>query len=52
MSNESSSFATLGCIVSGILSWLKWHSVGWAILHAICGWVYVIYYAIVYGIKF
>ena len=39
----------IGSIVAGVLSYLKWHSVGYMILHAICGWIYVIYYAFKYG---
>lgn len=27
-----------------MLSWLKWQSFWWAILHAIFGWAYVAYY--------
>lgn len=39
---------SLGSVVAGIISWMKWHSIGWAIVHAIFGWFYVIYYFIVY----
>ncbi len=28
------------------LSWLINHHVGWAFLHGLCGWGYVIYYAL------
>lgn len=40
----------IGTVIAAILSWSKWHSIGWAILHGILSWVYVIYYLIVYGI--
>jgi len=32
-----------------VLSYVKWKSIGWAILHGCLGWVYIIYYAIRYG---
>lgn len=35
----------LGGIVAAILSWTTWHSIGWAIVHMLCGWLYVIYWA-------
>ena len=41
--------ASIGSIAAAALSWMKWHSVGYAILHALCGWLYVIYYFITYG---
>jgi hypothetical protein len=40
----------LGLATAGTLSWMKWHSVGLCILHAGCGWIYVIVYLIRYGI--
>ena len=42
----------LGTIAAAVLSWTTWHSVGWAIVHAIFGWLYVIYYLIAYGWPF
>ena len=48
-SNSCGGGVSLGSIVAGVISWMKWHSVGYAILHAICGWFYVIYYWIEYG---
>lgn len=52
MSKENSNleiFGFTGSIWAGILSYLKWHSFGWAIFHStICGWFYVIYYFIRY----
>lgn len=32
-----------------VISYCNWHSVGWAILHGLLSWVYVIYYVIRYG---
>jgi hypothetical protein len=39
----------IGCILALILSVMKWHSVGWAIVHCFLGWFYVIWYVCVYG---
>jgi hypothetical protein len=49
MSDTSNGAITLGNVVAGLLSWMKWHSAGYAILHAMCSWIYVIYYAFKYG---
>lgn len=49
MSASASGGISLGSVVAGILSWMKWHSVGYAIIHAICGWLYVVYYILKYG---
>ena len=40
--------ATIGSIIAFALSYNTWHSIGWAIIHAIFGWFYDIYFAIVY----
>lgn len=34
----------LGTALAVVLSWTKWHSLGWAIWHGWCSWFYVIYY--------
>lgn len=41
--------ATVGTALAVVLSYAKWKSIGWAILHGCLGWVYIIYYAIRYG---
>ena len=38
----------LGTLIAVLISWSMWKSVGWAILHGILGWFYVIYYLITY----
>lgn len=38
----------LGAALAVVISYVKWGSIPWAILHGILGWVYVIYYAIKY----
>lgn len=35
---------TFGTLVAVYLSWTTWHSVGWAIVHGLLSWFYVIYY--------
>lgn len=37
-----------GCALAMIISYTHWHSIGWAILHGLLNWVYVIYYIIKY----
>jgi len=39
---------TMGGALAMILSYAKWHSILWAILHGVFGWFYVIYFAIKY----
>jgi hypothetical protein len=38
----------LGTLIAVIVSWTVNHSIGWCILHGILGWIYVIYYLIMY----
>ena len=38
----------LGAVLAVVISYVKWQSIGWAILHGILGWIYVIYYLIKY----
>ncbi len=40
--------AMLGAVLAMIISYVNWHSVGWAILHGMLNWVYVLYYIIRY----
>ncbi len=41
---------SFGSALAMVISYVNWHSILWAILHGILSWVYVIYYAIRYGI--
>lgn len=34
----------LGAILGAVISYVKWGSIGWAMLHGSLGWIYVIYY--------
>lgn len=37
-----------GAVLACVISYVNWGSVGWAMLHGLLGWVYVIYYVIKY----
>jgi len=37
-----------GSALAMVISFVTWKSVGWAILHGLLGWIYVIYYVIRY----
>lgn len=39
---------SLGSILAVVISYTKWQSIGWAILHGMLNWFYVIYYIIKY----
>ena len=36
----------IGTVVAAVLSWSANHSVFWIIIHALLGWLYVIYYVL------
>ena len=38
----------LGAVFASIISWSMWKSFWWMLLHGILGWIYVIYWGIVY----
>ena len=38
----------LGSILAVVISYFKWQSIGWAILHGALGWIYVLYYYLNY----
>ena len=39
---------SFGCALAMVISYVKWHSIGWAILNGCLGWFYVIYYILKY----
>ncbi len=39
----------VGAALAVVISYTKWKSIGWAILHGCLNWIYVIYYIIKYG---
>ncbi len=38
--------AVLGSVIAVVCSWQRNRSILWAILHGICSWFYVIYFAL------
>ena len=43
---DVNSALAVGSAVAAVISYVRWGSIGWAILHGFLGWAYVIYYAI------
>ena len=39
---------TFGSALAMVISFTTWHSVGWAIIHGLLSWVYVIYFILRY----
>lgn len=39
---------SFGSVLAMIISYHAWESIGWAIIHGIFSWTYVIYYMIKY----
>lgn len=39
---------SFGSALAMVISYTAWRSIGWAILHGLLGWLYVIYYVIKY----
>ncbi len=39
---------TFGSALAIVISYVKWNSIFWAIIHGLLSWVYVIYYIIRY----
>ena len=39
---------TFGTCLAMVISYANWHSVGWAIVHGLMSWLYVIYFALAY----
>ena len=35
---------SFGSALAITISWSQWHSILWAIIHGIFGWLYVVYY--------
>lgn len=44
--SSASSGISFGVALAIAISWSQWHSILWAIIHGIFGWLYVIYYAL------
>lgn len=39
---------SFGSALAMVISYSTWHSVGWAIIHGLLSWVYVIYFVLRY----
>ena len=39
---------SFGSALAMVISYTAWHSIGWAILHGLFSWFYVLYYIIKY----
>lgn len=39
---------TFGSALAMVISYVNWHSVGWAVIHGLMGWLYVGCYIIKY----
>lgn len=39
---------TFGSALAMVISYTTWQSVGWAIVHGLLGWLYVIYFVLLY----
>lgn len=39
---------TFGSALAMVISYSNWHSIGWAIIHGLMSWIYIIYYIIRY----
>lgn len=48
MNGSTSSGIGFGTVIAIILSWNVNHSIVWAILHGMFGWLYVIYWVLKY----
>lgn len=48
VSKSVKSGITFGSALAMVISYVNWHSVGWAIIPGLMSWVYVIYYIIKY----
>lgn len=46
--NSVGTCITFGYSLAIVISYVNWHSIGWAIVHGLLGWGYVIYYLIRY----
>jgi len=38
----------VGVILAMVVSYVNWHSIGWALLHGLLNWGYILYYIIMY----
>lgn len=49
--NGASLVGLTGIILAALMSYAKWHSIFWALIHGVlCSWIYVVYYLFKYGV--
>lgn len=48
MNQTVKSGITFGSALAMVISYSNWHSIGWAIIHGLMSWIYIIYYIIRY----
>ena len=48
VTNTVKSGITFGSALAMVISYCNWHSIGWAVIHGLMSWIYVIYYIIKY----
>lgn len=46
MNDSVKSGISFGCALAMVISYTNWHSIFWAIIHGLLGWIYVIYFII------
>lgn len=46
--NTAKAGISFGSCLAMVISYAKWNSILWAIIHGLLGWIYVIYYMIRY----
>lgn len=42
-------FLMFGVVLATVVSYVNWRSIGWAILHGLLNWFYVVYFLIFHG---
>lgn len=48
ISTGSKSGIGFGAALAIVISYVKWQSIGWAVIHGLLNWIYVIYYILKY----
>jgi len=41
---------SFGSALAMVISYVNWHSVLWAVIHGLLGWIYVVYFVLRYGL--
>ena len=43
---------SLGSVLAVVVSFVTHKSILWAVFHGLCGWFYIFYYSLVYGVNY